>query len=1103
MDTVFTPIPVILPLVSSAIRTTPFQSPNPHITPSSDPAVLIVNPSSIVINGFDSNCSNEPSSQSPSKSTPRRTLSASSHRRSLSFRPLSPIRLLDLSEVTHQQRSELILSNTTALPAQFVPYIEVRGGQELVWDFLLLESVLLHPKVEIIKSVPFGARRRLAIEYSRLLNAVVQNPNIPLTYTELFLFPRAVLRPLPWSTLSKLSRKKRRHAQLLFTLTNLDHWSAGGHQRDDLITSILNLPTSRPPRKNDTQEINQRRCESFARQNGQFRKAIQSLNSYGMAPDCPSTTNILRDLHPVGAEVTTLVDFPSGIEIDLNNDDEIADFVLILHSFDKGTASGRSGLSINHLIEFSSSQLAVPELIKNLIAFSNLFLSGKALPSFAPYMSSGSLFPPFKKNGIHIRPIVCGEILRRIISKKCVKSVSLWTSKHFSPIQLGVGTSNGAETIIHSFNTFIRDYNSCDNETVIALVDFVNAFNNINRQKILHEVLLHLPKIYGWVQYTYGCGAKLFSGSNIIMASTGVQQGDPLASLLFGLVIQPLLIHIKTNIDPSIKLAAFLDDVTMAGNACSIKQALNYLVSEGPSSGLFINFERNKSILWSPRGFDQSLQFPEFFFSCDEGVELLGSAVSESPDFMAKIARKRVNKCCETLHRLLKIKDPQLCLMLLRACEGMTKLMYCWRTMPPDSIRQLAIDFRLELFEALRTITVAQGPHFGNFQFDLCSLPIHASGLGIHCPLDLLSFAYSASYLSSLRHQQHILDFTIPTNSTISALVIPPLVIAQLDDFTNNTTIDGNPIARQELFDKILNQGTQPIDHMLPHHNLQNFMARVFYDSKRSRLLSHSYITAKEPRTQRRFLTILESNASFGASSWLLALPNGGMQQRMTPLEFQAAISYRLLMPQFSQQSKCFQNKCVSVMDIYGFHGLVCRGHLLPRHNLVRDALFDLCLKAQFAPIKDAPVTCLGTNHNGQLTAFRPADLQISGDDFSYNCVDITVVSPIKSHHDQTEVGKCVEIAELAKFNKHSVSCEQAGYGFEAFAIDVFGVMAKKSYKLLQRIISSYSRMTAFPIYKASAICLRRISFAVQLGVARQAIRCRKFIDDNDISLCV
>ena len=361
-----------------------------------------------------------------------------------------------------------------------------------------------------------------------------------------------------------------------------------------------------------------------------------------------------------------------------------------------------------------------------------------------------------------------------------------------------------------------------------------------------------------------------------------------------------------------------------------------------------------------------------------------------------------------------------------------------------------------------------------------------------------MAFAYSASYLSSLRLQQHILGSAIPVNSVIPATVIPQSVIVQVDDFVGKVSIDDDPIARQELFEKILGRGTQPLDHTLPHHNLQNFMARVFYDSERSRLLSHSYITSKDLRTQRRFLTILDSTASFGASSWLLALPNGGLSQRMSPLEFQASISYRLLMPQFTH-SRCNQNKCNALMDIYGYHGLVCRGHLLPRHNLVRDALFDLSLKAQFAPIKDAPVTCLGTRSNGQVTAFRPADLQISGDDFTHDCIDITVVSPIKSQHDQTVVGKCAEDAETAKYTKHALSCEQAGYGFKAFAIDVFGVMAKKSHKLLQRIISSYSRMTAYPIYKAASICLRRVSFAVQLGVARQAIRCRHIVDDGEV----
>jgi len=42
--------------------------------------------------------------------------------------------------------------------------------------------------------------------------------------------------------------------------------------------------------------------------------------------------------------------------------------------------------------------------------------------------------------------------------------------------------------------------------------------------------------------------------------------------------------------------------------------------------------------------------------------------------------------------------------------------------------------------------------------------------------------------------------------------------------------------------------------------------------------------------------------------------------------------------------------------------------------------------------------------------------------------------------------------------------------------------------------------MTGIPVDRAASICLRRISFAVQLGVARQIVRCRQ-IDDQEFSL--
>jgi hypothetical protein len=125
-------------------------------------------------------------------------------------------------------------------------------------------------------------------------------------------------------------------------------------------------------------------------------------------------------------------------------------------------------------------------------------------------------------------------------------------------------------------------------------------------------------------------------------------------------------------------------------------------------------------------------------------------------------------------------------------------------------------------------------------------------------------------------------------------------------------------------------------------------------------------------------------------------------------------------------------------------------------------------------------------------TAFRPADLLISGDDFDRDCVDVTVVSPIITNNQpEVVVGKKAEEAERRKYTKHQAACENSGFGFKAFATDVFGVVTSSSMKLLHRICSRLVREADYPAYMASAICLRRVSFSVQLGVARMFVGCR------------
>ena len=81
-------------------------------------------------------------------------------------------------------------------------------------------------------------------------------------------------------------------------------------------------------------------------------------------------------------------------------------------------------------------------------------------------------------------------------------------------------------------------------------------------------------------------------------------------------------------------------------------------------------------------------------------------------------------------------------------------------------------------------------------------------------------------------------------------------------------------------------------------------------------------------------------------------------------------------------------------------------------------------------------------------------------------------------------VGVSIHFAYKSK--KHEGTCTLSGFGFKPFAMDVFGVLAPRSVSFLKRICNKLMHLYDYPSHVASAIVNRRISFAVQLGVARQ-----------------
>ena len=298
---------------------------------------------------------------------------------------------------------------------------------------------------------------------------------------------------------------------------------------------------------------------------GDVKKALQMLNAAPIAPKTAATLERLRKLHPVGPKPAPIPhkDAPHFT----------ADVVRkALSSFGPTSAAGVFGYKPLLLQEcVRAESFHFPYHLTNAV---NHFASGLA-PSFLKRFVAGGVSIALEKSQTAVRPLACGDPIRRLVGKCFCVAGKDDISNAFKGRNYGVGCPGGVEVVAHSLRDTLQKHKS--SKLDLLKIDFRNAFNEVKREHFMKCVSEMFPAMSNWTQWCYGDGTMLLYDHEFIIESlAGVQQGDPLGPLYFCCVNEIAALNPVYN-------KWYMDDGGIVGDVELLQKVGNFEVS-GPSS---------------------------------------------------------------------------------------------------------------------------------------------------------------------------------------------------------------------------------------------------------------------------------------------------------------------------------------------------------------------------------------------------------------------------------------------------------------------------------------------------------------------------------------
>ena len=847
---------------------------------------------------------------------------------------------------------------------------------------------------------------------------------------------------------------------------------------------------------------------------GHPSKAMQTLTSVTSLADLDDDDErgLLRQLHP-------MADGPMPACPD-DAPELVVDSVWMaeaMRTSDTGAATGPSGWGSNFLAVLADD----PHCVEAMSFFIQQIINNR-LPETVRTLLTTSFLISIKKEatGTGRRPIAIGDMFCRLAGRYTAMLVMPELQRAVAPHQYGCGLSDGCTQVVQSIQHLLTTPAAAPpaadggarRPLACLSIDLRNAYNSVDRRAVLRAVYDNpdLARCWRMVDFAYGrpslllmqCDDCVPDSDAFLESQMGVRQGDPLAAMLFCLVMAP--VYAAAAGRTSRGSFAFVDDGHLIGTVdecwrlwqdlpqllAPLKLSLNRSKCELTCFALDqLRDERDIAALRHFRQESNGLTVNE------DSLRLLGCVVGRDAASIADRLRTDERFRLDQLaaFRRLKLLKKQHGMLALRRLSGAV-INNRLRAMPPAAAIEHAQQYDRRVLAAA-DFTIGITSVHGNKFDELLQLPLSVGGFGLTSAAQLAAAAYLAGAEVTIRHSpvfadvwqgSSVLDPSCGLFSAIddclSRIAALDLSLQQrLNGRVPSITVPASVLPRTAA-DFAAHFRAQPpcsIQSSVSHRiTTQIFNARVAEADGAGR---------REEAARLHSLCVRHS------ALWLETLPVED-SLKLGDHQWQWAARLRLGMDVPVVDAACSGCNSTTAYCDNSWHALSCvalsGADITLRHNAV------VCCLAQFSNLMSCPCRMEPLGCSADTNERPDIRMDLMNDTL---LVDVTVTHPTaKSHRNAVAARRCADCigdaSEARKNKQYAQNARQQHKSFLPFVLYTYGGFHRSALAVIAAMTSSLEPARCLlsraawrhQLMQSIAIAVQRGNAAIMVAASRQ-----------------